>query len=73
MIFKSHHAFRTLLVIRLAIVGLVEPQRRAWMVGDDVGEAEFANAGFAALDRGDDAHHTDLRIDESLHRFAHPR
>ena len=41
-------------------------------VGDDVGETEFADAGFAALDRGDDAHHTDLRINESLHRFTHP-
>jgi hypothetical protein len=43
------------------------------MVCDDVGEAEFTDAGFTALDCGDDTHDADLRIDQGFHRLAHPR
>ena len=54
------------------VIGLIEPQRWPRMVGDDVGKAEFPNAGFAALNGSDDAHDSNFWIHQRLHRLTHP-
>ena len=52
------------------VVGLVEPQRRAGQVGDDVAEAEFADARLARLNRRDDEHQADAGVDQGFERLA---
>ena len=54
------------------LVGLVEPERGTWKVGDDVGNADLAHARLATLDRRDDRNDADAWIHQCLQRFAQP-
>ena len=59
------------LVTRI-VIGLVQPERRAGQVGDDVAEADLTDRGLARLNRSDDRDDTCLGINQSFQRFLQP-
>jgi len=74
LVFHSSHRGPqpALRLVAGVIVCLVKPERRAWEIGDDIAEADFADGGLRGLNRGDDRDDPHLRINQRLQRFLKP-